>query len=156
MNNLDLVKPNWAHGRSAGSLHRANVPFNCMKPPLRHSSQSICLVLARFNQGHIHRQRVFFHQFYYRVKPLSNKHLACGFGSYPGFAVRVSEIHLWTQAESVNKCKVFVFLRIAKFIPLIMASSSARLICWESFSGRNQQASSTTAPSYTSDTPVAR
>ena len=70
--------------------------------------------------------------------------------------VRVSEIYLWTQAESVNKCKVVVFQRIAKFIPLIMASSSARLICWESFSGRNQQASSTTAPSYTSDTPVAR
>ena len=69
--------------------------------------------------------------------------------------VRVSEIHLWTQAESVNKCKVVVFQRIAKFIPLIMASSSARLICWESFSGRNQQASSTTAPSYISDMPVA-
>ena len=70
--------------------------------------------------------------------------------------VRVSEIHLWTQAESVNKCKVVVFQRIAKFTPLIMASSSARLMCWESFAGRNQQASSTTASSYTSDTPVAR
>ena len=33
-----------------------------------------------------------------------------------------------------------------------MASSSVRLICWESFADRNQQASSTTAPSYTSDT----
>ena len=43
--------------------------------------------------------------------------------------VRVSEIHLWTQAESVNECKVVVFQRIAKFIPLIMASSSLRLIC---------------------------
>ena len=70
--------------------------------------------------------------------------------------VRVSEIHLWTQAESVNKCRVVVFQRIAKFIPLIMASSSARLMCWESFVGRNQRASSTTAPSYTSDTLVAR
>ena len=70
--------------------------------------------------------------------------------------VRVSEIHLWTQAESVNKCKVVAFQRIAKFIPLIMASSSVRLICWESFVGHNQQASTTTAPSYTSDTPVAR
>ena len=58
--------------------------------------------------------------------------------------VRVSEIHLWTQAESVNNCKVVVFQRIAKFIPLIMESSSVRLICWESFSGRNQEASSTT------------
>ena len=56
----------------------------------------------------------------------------------------------------MNKCKVVVFQRIAKFIPLIIVSSSARLICLESFSGRNQQASSTTAPSYTSDTPVAR
>ena len=46
---------------------------------------------------------------------------------------------------------VVVFQRIAKFIPLIMALSSARLICWESLSGRNQQTSSTTAPSYTSD-----
>ena len=46
---------------------------------------------------------------------------------------------------------VVVFQRIAKFIPLIMASSSARLICWESLSGRNQQTSSTTAPSYTSN-----
>ena len=55
--------------------------------------------------------------------------------------VRVSEIHLWTQAESVNKCNVVVFQRIAKFIPLIMASSSVRLIYWESFAGRNQQAS---------------
>ena len=70
--------------------------------------------------------------------------------------VRVSEIHLWTRVESVNKCKVVVFQRIAKFIPLIMASSSVRLICWESFSGRNQQASSTTAPWNTSDTPIAR
>ena len=70
--------------------------------------------------------------------------------------VRVSKIHLWTQAESVNKCKVVIFQRIAKFIPLIMASSSVRLICWESFSGHNQQASSTTAPSYSSDTPVVR
>ena len=70
--------------------------------------------------------------------------------------VRVSEIHLWTQAESVNKCKVVVFQRIAKFTPLIMALSSARLMCWESFAGRNQQASSTTTPSYTSDTPVVR
>ena len=35
-----------------------------------------------------------------------------------------------------------------------MASSSVRLICWESFAGHNQQASSTTAPSYTSDTPL--
>ena len=70
--------------------------------------------------------------------------------------VRVSEIHLWTQAESVNKCKVVVFQKIAKFTPLIMASSSARLMCWESFAGHNQQASSTTDPSYTSDTPVAR
>ena len=52
--------------------------------------------------------------------------------------VRVSEIHLWTQAESVNKCKGVVFQRIAKFIPLIMASSSVKLIRWESFSGRNQ------------------
>ena len=68
----------------------------------------------------------------------------------------LAEIHLWTQTESVNKCKVVVFHRITKFIPLIMASSSARLICWESFSGRNQQACSTTAPSYTSDTPVSR
>ena len=32
------------------------------------------------------------------------------------------------------------------FIPLIMASSSVRIICWESFAGRNQQVSSTTAP----------
>ena len=86
VNNLDLVKPNWDHGRSAGRLHRPSVPFYCFKPPLRHSSQSICLILARFDQGHIHRQRVFFHQFYYRVKPPSNEHLACGFGSYPGFA----------------------------------------------------------------------
>ena len=70
--------------------------------------------------------------------------------------VRVSEIHLWTQAETVNKCKVVIFQRIAKFIPLIMASSSVRLICWDSFAGCNQQAFSTTAPSYTSDTPVAR
>ena len=49
-----------------------------------------------------------------------------------------------------------LFQRIAKFNPLIMASSSVRLICWESFAGRNQQASSTTAPSYTSDTLVAK
>ena len=70
--------------------------------------------------------------------------------------VRVSEIHLSTQAESVNKCKVVVFQRIAKFIPLIIASSSAKLICRESFAGHNQQASSTTAPSHTSDMPVAR
>ena len=69
MNNLDLVKPKWAHGCSAGRLHRPSVSFNCIKPPLRHSSQSICLILPRFDQGHIHRQRVFFHQFYYRVKP---------------------------------------------------------------------------------------
>ena len=41
---------------------------------------------ARFDQGHIHRQRIFFHQFYYRVKLLSNEHLTCGFGSYPGLA----------------------------------------------------------------------
>ena len=52
--------------------------------------------------------------------------------------VSVSEIHLWTQAESVNKYKVVIFQRIAKFIPLIMALSSVRLICWESFAGRNQ------------------
>ena len=82
VNNLDLVKPKWAHGRSASRLHRPSVPFNGIKPPLGHSSQSICLILARFDQEHIHRQRVFFHQFYYRVKPLSNKHLACNFGPY--------------------------------------------------------------------------
>ena len=70
--------------------------------------------------------------------------------------VRVSEIHLCTQSESVNKCKVVVFQRIAKFIPLIMASDFVRLICWDSFAGHNQQASSTTAPSYTSDMSVAR
>ena len=68
----------------------------------------------------------------------------------------MSETHLWTWAESVNKCKVVVFQTIAKFIPLIIASSSARLICWESFAGRNQQASSTTALSYTSDMLVVR
>ena len=56
----------------------------------------------------------------------------------------------------MNKCKVVVFQRIAKFILLMMASSSVRLICWEFFAGRNQQASSTTAPSYTSDTPVVK
>ena len=70
--------------------------------------------------------------------------------------VRVSEIHLWTQAKSVNKCMAVVFQRIAKFIPLIITSSSVGLIRWESFSRRNQQASSTIAPSYTSDSPVAR
>ena len=67
-------------------MHRPSVPFNCIKPPLRHSSQSICLLLARFDQGHIHRQRIFFHEFYYHVKPPSDEYLACGFGSYPGFA----------------------------------------------------------------------
>ena len=40
-------------------------------------------------------------------------------------------------------------------IPLIMALSSVRLICRESFAGRNQHASSTATTSYTSDTPVA-
>ena len=156
VNNLDLVKPNWAHGRSAGRLHRLSVPFNCIKPPLRHSSQSICLILARFDYGHIHRQRVFFHQFYYGVKLPSNEQMLAALLCTLALPVRVSEIHLWTQVESVNKCKVVVFQRIAKFIPLIMASSSARLMCWESFAGRNQQVSSTIAPSYTSNTPVAR
>ena len=33
VNNLDLVKPNWTHRRSAGRLHRPSVPFNCIKPP---------------------------------------------------------------------------------------------------------------------------
>ena len=46
--------------------------------------------------------------------------------------------------------------RLPEFIPLKMASSSARLICWKFFSGHNQQASSTRALSYTIDTPVAR
>ena len=86
VNNLELVNPKWAHGHSVGRLYRPSVPFNCIKPPLRHSSQSICLILARFDQGHIHRQHIFFHQFYYRVKPQLNKHLACGFGSYPALA----------------------------------------------------------------------
>ena len=67
VNNLDLVKPSWAHGCSADRLHRPSVPFNCIKPLLRHSNQSICLILARLDQGHIHWQCVFYHQFYYRV-----------------------------------------------------------------------------------------
>ena len=62
--------------------------------------------------------------------------------------VRVTVTHSWTQAESVNRCKMVAFQRIAKFIPLIMASSSAWLMCCESFSGRNRQASSTTVPPY--------
>ena len=146
VNNLDLVKPNWAHGRSAGRLHRPSVPFNCIKPPLRHSSQSICLILARFDQGHIHSFTSF-------ILVTSRRRMSISLAALP---VKVSEIHLWTLAESVNICKVVVFQMIAKFIPLIMASSSMWLICCKSFSGHNQQASSTTAPSYTSDTPVAR
>ena len=35
-----LVKPNWAHGHSAGRLHKPSVPLNSIKPPLRHSWQS--------------------------------------------------------------------------------------------------------------------
>ena len=85
VNNLVLVKSNWAHGWGAGKLHRASVSFNCIKPPLRHSSQLICLILARFDQGNIHRHHVFFHQFYYHVKLPSNEHLTCDFGSYSGF-----------------------------------------------------------------------
>ena len=156
VNNLDLVKPNWAHGRSAGRLHRPSVPLNSIKPPLRHSCQSICLILARFDQRHIHRQRVFFHQFYYRVKPSSNQHLACCFGLYPGFAgkgVRDPFMDTGRIGEQMQggrlpeDCQVYSFNNSIKFCKLNMLGVVA---------GRNEQASSTTAPSYTSDTPVAR
>ena len=148
VNNLDLVKLNWAHGRSAGRLHRPSVLFNCIKPPLRHSSQSVYLILARLDQGHIHRQRVFFHQFYYRVKPPSNEHLACGFGFYPGLAgkgVRDSLMDTSRISEQMHGG------RLPEDCQVYSLNNGI-----ESFSGRNQQASSTTAPSYTNDSPVAR
>ena len=129
VNNLDPVKPNWAHGCSAGRLYRPSVPFNCTKPPLRHSSQSICLILTRFDQGHIHRQRIFFHQFYYGVKPPLNEHLVCGFGSYPGFAGKGVR-DPWTQAESGGRlpedCQVYSFNDGIEFCKINMLG----VLCW--------------------------
>ena len=134
-NNLDLVKPNWAHGRSAGRLHRPSVPLNSIKLPLRYSCQSICLILARFDQGHIHRQDVFFHQFYYCVKPPSNEHLTCSFGSHPSFtskSVRDQSMDTGRISEQMQggrlpeDCQVYSFNNSINFCKVNMLG----VLCW--------------------------
>ena len=72
------------------------------------------------------------------------------------FRVRVSVIHLCTQAESVWRCSIVAFQINAMFTPFSTASSSAKFMCYVSLSFRNQLASSTAAQSCSSDTPVAR
>ena len=157
-----MVKLNWAHRRSAGRLHRSSVPFNCIKS--HHGVERG--VVSFVNQSAKIRldltKDTFIDSMYFFTSFIivsSHHQMSISLAAVVrtvALPVRVSKIHLWTQVESVNKCKVVVFQRIAKFIPLVMALSSVRLICWESFSGCNQQASSTTAPSYTSDMPVVR
>ena len=69
--------------------------------------------------------------------------------------VKVSKIYRCTHAESVTKCNTVASHRRAKWIPLRVASSSARLMCWASLIGRSQLASSMTIPFDSNATPVA-
>ena len=70
------------------------------------------------------------------------------------FPVRVSVIHLCTHTESVWRCNIVAFHINAMFTPFSTASSSTKFMCCVSFSFRDQLASSTAAPSCSSDTVV--
>ena len=65
------------------------------------------------------------------------------------FPVKVSMIHLCTQADSIKKCSIVASPINANDI------ASAKFMCCTSFSFRNQLASSIAVPSYSSETPVA-
>ena len=152
LNNLDLVKPNWAHGRSAGRLYRLSVHLIASSHLWGTLVNRSALFWLDLTKDTFIDSANSFTSF---IIVSSHRRMSISLAALVrslALPVRVSEINLWSQAESVNKCKVFQ--RIAKFIPLIMAS--VRLIRWESFAGRNQLASSTTAPSNICDTPVAR
>ena len=69
--------------------------------------------------------------------------------------VKVSEIPRCMHTESVTKCNTVASHWRAKLIPLRVASSSARLMCWASLIGRSQHASSMTIPFVSNATPVA-
>ena len=105
---FDLVRSNWAHGHSTSRLHGLSVP-KCINPLLRYPRRPICLVLVRLP----------------RVKSIDNTYSFTSFISVSSrhwmsislipfvhtlaLPVRVSNTHLWTQAESVNRCKVITF-----------------------------------------------
>ena len=70
--------------------------------------------------------------------------------------VSVSDIQWYTHSESVCMRNFLTFHWSARLTPFITASSSARLMWAASFVGRNQQASSTAAPSFSNSAPIAR
>ena len=72
------------------------------------------------------------------------------------FPVRVSVTRLCTHAESVWICNMVASHISALFMPFSTASSSAEFMCCVSLSLRSQLASSTTTPSCSRDTPVAK
>ena len=72
------------------------------------------------------------------------------------FPVGVSVTHLCTQSESVWICNMVASHVSAMFMPFSTASSSAKFTYCVSLSLRSQLASSTTAPSCSRDTPVAK
>ena len=72
------------------------------------------------------------------------------------FPVSVSTSQWYTLTESVFKCMTLHFHCNARLMPFSAASSSAKLMCWASFAGRSQHASSKTTSSRSRSTPFAR
>ena len=70
--------------------------------------------------------------------------------------VRVSDTQWCAHTGSVFTCSALHCHWRAKLMPFNTASSSARLICWASFSGRSQQASSSTVSCLSNATPIAK
>ena len=70
--------------------------------------------------------------------------------------VRESDIQWYTHTESVFTCSILHCHSRAKLMPFNTTSSLARLICWVSFSGHSQQASSSTVSSLCNATQIAK
>lgn len=116
--------------------------FDQIKPLLRHSCQTICLVMVRPHQGYIHQRSILFNQLCEHAELSSNKHFTCCLSSY-------------TVLFCEGSCDPFVCTsRTYEDVQHCCFPHWHLLI--QNWALQNQLASATVAPLCSSKTPVAR
>ena len=140
MNFSHLVRPESSSHTGVVRKHRLS-SFWQVQSPAQHSGEAICMVPTRLHKRHIHSQVILSDDLDQGVSRLRISISLDAFVVSCAFPLKASVIHRCMHAESVTMCRTLACHWSTRLTPFRVASSSARFICLESFSGRSQQAS---------------